>query len=245
MEPILKPGERIDDLQRNSLRIIQNKDGFCFGMDAVLLTGFASAKPTDRLIDLGTGTGIIPILMFGKYGCRECVGVEIQENCADMANRSVMMNEIEDHVRIHKGDIKAVKEDFKAGEYDCVTSNPPYMISEHGIQNPNSPKAISRHEVLVDLDGVVQAAAYLLKDGGAFYMVHRPFRLPEIMSTLQKYRLEPKRMRLVYPHVDDEPNMVLIEARKYGKPRLTVMPPLILMNEDGTYTQEIKETYGF
>jgi len=241
----LKENERIDDLQRNGYGIIQDSERFCFGMDAVLLSGFARANKGNRVLDLGTGTGIIPILMEAKTEASYLAGLEIQPDSADMARRSVILNEIENKVEIVTGDIKEATKLFEKSSFDVVTSNPPYMIGQHGLTNPHSEKAIARHEVLCTLEDVVSAAAALLKPGGNFYMVHRPFRLVEIMNTLTKYRLEPKRMQLVYPFVDKEPNMVLIEANRGGKSRLTVEKPLIVYKEPGVYTDEIYEVYGY
>ena len=242
---ILKEHERIDDLQRNGYKIIQDPCRFCFGMDAVLLSGFARAKEGDRVIDLGTGTGIIPILMEAKTSAAHLTGLEIQEESADMARRSVALNGLENKIDIVTGDIRQAVELFGKSTMDVVTSNPPYMIGQHGLKNPHSEKAIARHEVLCTLEDVISAAAGLLKPGGNFYMVHRPFRLAEIMTCLNKYRLEPKRMRLVYPFIDKEPNMVLIEANRGGRSRLTVEKPLIVYKEQGVYTDEIYDVYGY
>ena len=242
---LLKEHERIDDLQRNGYKIIQDPCRFCFGMDAVLLSGFARADKGDYVIDLGTGTGIIPILMEAKTEAAHLIGLEIQEESADMARRSVALNNLESKIEIVTGDIKQAVELFGKSTMDVVTSNPPYMIGQHGLKNPDSEKAIARHEVLCTLEDVVKAAAALLKPGGNFFMVHRPFRLAEIMTCLSKYKLEPKRMRLVYPFVDKEPNMVLIEANRGGRSRLTVEKPLIVYKEQGVYTDEIYEVYGY
>ncbi|WP_442852421.1 tRNA1(Val) (adenine(37)-N6)-methyltransferase [Butyrivibrio sp. AE2015] len=214
-------------------------------MDAVLLSGFASAPDGGRVLDLGTGTGIIPILMAAKTGAKELVGLEIQPESAEMANRSVILNDLEEKVKIVEGDIKEAGELFEAASFDVVTSNPPYMIGGHGLQNPDGPKAIARHEVLCDLEDVVKAAARCLKPGGKFYMVHRPFRLAEIMVVMNRYKLEPKRMRLVYPFIDKEPSMVLIEGARGGKSRITVEPPLIIYESQHKYTKEIYDIYGF
>lgn len=241
----LKPGERIDDLQRNGYQIIQNPEKFCFGMDAVLLTGFAKAHEKDVLLDIGTGTGIIPLLMSAKYHCAHLTGLEIQEESADMARRSVAMNGLQDRIDIVTGDVREADKIFKSASFDCITCNPPYMIGQHGLTNPKAPKAIARHEILCTLEDVVRTAAKLLKTGGHFYLVHRPFRLAEIMTTLSQYKLEPKRMQLVYPYVDKEPNMVLLEAVRGGKPRMTVEKPLIIFDAPGVYTSEISEVYGF
>lgn len=241
----LKANERIDDLQRNGYQIIQNPEKFCFGMDAVLLTGFAYAGKKDLLLDLGTGTGIIPILMEAKYHPAHLTGLEIQEESADMARRSVALNGLSDTIDIVTGDIREAGSQMKSASFDCITCNPPYMIERHGLTNPEAPKAIARHEILCTLEDVVNAAAKLLKPGGHFFMVHRPFRLAEIMTTLSQYGLEPKRMRLVYPYVDKEPNMVLLEAVRGGKPRMTVEKPLIIFESAGVYTEEIRRDYGF
>jgi tRNA1Val (adenine37-N6)-methyltransferase len=241
----LKPGERIDDLQRNGYGIIQNPEKFCFGMDAVLLTGFARAGEQDVLLDLGTGTGIIPLLMSAKYHCAHLTGLEIQEESADMARRSVAMNGLEDKIDIVTGDIKEADQCFQSASFDCITCNPPYMIGKHGLANPEAPKAIARHEILCTLEDVVRVTAKLLKPGGHFFLVHRPFRLAEIMTTLSQYKLEPKRMQLVYPYVDREPNMVLVEAVRGGRPRMTVEKPLIIFERQGVYMPEIRDVYGF
>ena len=241
----LKENERLDELQRNGYQIIQNPEKFCFGMDAVLLSGFARAKEGDKVLDLGTGTGIIPILMEAKTKAAHLTGLEIQEESADMARRSVLLNGLEDKITIVQGDIKEAGTLFGAASFDVITCNPPYMIGQHGLQNPDAPKAIARHEILCTLDDVVSQAAKLLRPGGNFYMVHRPFRLAEIMVALHDHKLEPKRMQLVYPYVDKEPNMVLIEANRGGKPRITVEKPLIVYKEPGIYMPEIYDIYGY
>ncbi len=245
MESNLRPGERIDDLQRCGYRIIQNKDGFCFGMDAVLLSGFAQVKPGEDALDLGTGTGIIPILLEAKTQGRHFGGLEIQKTSVDMARRSVQLNGLQDKISIVEGDIKEAVSMFGRASFDVVTSNPPYMTGQHGLVNPHLPKAIARHEVLCTLEDVVRQAAALLKENGRFYMVHRPFRLAEIMALMTACKLEPKRMRLVYPFVDKEPNMVLLEGLKGGRSRITVEKPLIVYKEPGVYTDEIYDIYGY
>lgn len=241
----LLPDERIDDLHRNGYQIIQSPNKFCFGMDAVLLSGFARVKQNETCLDLGTGTGIIPILLEGKTQGKQFVGLEIQEESADMARRSVLLNKQEEKVQIVTGDIKEASSIFGAASFDVVTSNPPYMTNQHGLQNPDLPKAIARHEVLCTLEDVVREAAKVLKPNGRFYMVHRPFRLVEIISCLTKYKLEPKRMKLVYPYVDKEPNMVLIEAIKGAKSMVKVEAPLIVYKEPNVYTDEIYDIYGY
>ena len=250
-EQLLHPGEKIDDLQRSGLRIIQDPARFCFGMDAVLLTGFIQeglggrSVAREELLDLGTGTGIIPLLMSAKSDCYFLTGLEIQPDSAEMASRSVKLNGHEERIRILQGDIKEADALFAPASFGIVTCNPPYMIGGHGLQNPDSPKAIARHEVLCSFEDVARAAERLLKSGGHFYLVHRPFRLAEIMTTLRDHGLEPKRMRLVYPYVDREPNMVLLDCTRGGRPRLTVEKPLIVYREPGVYTDEIYEVYGY
>lgn len=241
----LKEGERLDDLQRNGYRIIQNGKLFCFGMDAVLLSGFARVREGERVLDLGTGTGIIPILLAAKTPGEHFTGLEISAVSADMARRSVLLNDLEQRIEIVQGDIKEAGELFTPASFDTVTSNPPYMIGQHGLVNPDIEKAAARHEILCTLEDVIRAAAKLVRPGGRFYMVHRPFRLAEIICTLSAYRLEPKRMQLVYPYVDKEPNMVLIEAVRGGKPRMTVEKPLIVYERPGVYMPEITELYGY
>ena len=242
---ILKENERLDDLQRNGYQIIQNTKKFCFGMDAVLLSGFARVKEGERVMDLGTGTGIIPILLSAKTKASYICGLEIQRESADMAQRSVAYNHLEDKIEICCGDIKEASSCFKPSSFDVITSNPPYMINEHGLKNPMDAKAIARHEVLCSLEDVVRESANLLKPNGRCYYVHRPFRLVEIFEEMRRYNMEPKRMQLVYPYNNREPNMVLIEGVRGGKPRLAVEKPLIIYQEDGTYTDEIYELYGY
>ena len=239
------PGERIDELQRNGYRIIQNPERFCFGMDAVLLSGFARAKKQERCLDLGCGNGIIPILMEAKTEGKHFTGLEIQPESADMARRSVALNGLQDRIDIVEGDIKDASKIFGASSFHVVTTNPPYMTAQHGLTNLYEAKTIARHEVLCNLEDIIRESARLLMPGGRFYMVHRPFRLAEIISLMVQYRIEPKRMRLVYPYVDREPNMVLIEGLRGGKSRMTVEKPLIVYKEPGKYTDEIYDVYGY
>ena len=241
----LKENERIDDLQRNGYQIIQNPEKFCFGMDAVLLSGFVKVKPGAKVLDMGTGTGIIPLLVEAKTQASHISAIEIQEESADMARRSVRLNGLEDKIHIVTGDLKEADKFFDAASFDVITCNPPYMIGQHGLTNPDAPKAIARHEILCTLDDVVRNAAKLLKPGGNFCMVHRPFRLAEIITVMKEYKLEPKRMKLVYPYVDKEPNMVMIEGCRGGKSRMTVEKPLIVYREPNVYTDEIYDVYGY
>lgn len=245
MENDLRPGERFDDLHRNGYKIIQNKKKFCFGMDAVLLSGFASVREGENVLDLGTGTGIIPILLAGKTEGRHFTGLEIQTESADMARRSVLHNHLEDRISIIEGDIREAGKIFPPAFFDVITSNPPYMTGQHGLVNPNKEKAIARHEICCTLEDVVGQTARLIRVGGRFYMVHRPFRLAEILHMLVEYRLEPKRLQFVYPFIDKEPNMVLIEAVRGGRSRVQVEKPLIVYEKPGVYTEEIYDIYGY
>lgn len=245
MEIKLKPGERLDELHRNGYYIIQNTQKFCFGMDAVLLSGFAKVKQSERALDLGTGTGIIPVLLEAKTEGEHFTGLEIQKESAEMASRSVALNHLEDKIDIVTGDIKDASVLFGASSFDVITTNPPYMIGSHGISSSSQAKAIARHEILCTLDDILLESAKLLKPKGRFYMVHRPFRLAEILSKMTAHGIEPKRMRLVYPFIDREPNMVLLEGLLGGNSRLTVEKPLIVYKEKGVYTDEIYDVYGY
>ena len=241
----LKPGERLDDLQIRGYRIIQSPGRFCFGMDAVLLSAFAKVKKGERALDLGTGTGILPILLEAKNGGESYTGLEIQEESADMARRSVLYNHLEDRVRIVTGDIREAAALFGAASFHVITVNPPYMIGAHGLKNDNEAKYIARHEVLCTLEDVVREAAGLLRPGGRFYMVHRPRRLSEIMAAFHRWHLEPKRMKLVHPFVDREANMVLLEAVRGGGVMMKVEAPVIVFQAPGVYSREIRDVYGY
>ncbi len=226
---LLHPGERLDDLQLSGYWIIQNPQKFCFGVDAVLLTNFVKVKPGETVLDLGTGNGVIPILLAGKTAGGYFTGLEIQAESADMARRSVKYNVLEERVSIVEGDIKEAAEIFKPASFDVITTNPPYMINEHGLKNAGDARTIARHEVLCSLDDILRESAKLLPESkGRFYMVHKPFRLAEIMVKMCAYKIEPKRIQFVHPYVDKEPTMVLIEGMKGGKSRVKVEPPIIL-----------------
>ena len=240
----LKSDERLDDLQVNGYEIIQHPGKFCFGMDAVLLSNFAKVKSGERALDLGTGTGIIPILLTAKTEGEQFVGLEIQEESADMAMRSVAHNHLQEKVQIVKGDIKEASAIFGNASFDVITTNPPSMIGQHGIANASDTKAIARHEVLCTLDDILRESAKILRPGGRFYMVHRPFRLAEILSKMVEVKIEPKRMRLVHPYIDKEPNMVLIEGKRGGNSRMTIERPLIVYQDVGVYSDELLGEYG-
>ncbi len=241
---ILIENERIDDLDCNGFCIIQNPSYFCFGMDAVLLSNFAVSRPSARVIDLGTGTGVIPLLMRAKNKGKEFTGLEIQPEIAEMASRSIKLNHVEDSCRIVEGDIKNIRSIFSPGEFDVVTSNPPYIKSSDGLKNDNSSVNIARHEIMVNLEEVIEAASYLLNSGGSFCMVHKPFRIPEIIGLLKKNKLEPKRIQFVQPSISKEPNMVLVESVKGGGAFCRVLPTLIVYGENGEYTEQLLKYYG-
>lgn len=244
MTNYLKPDERLDDLQIKGYEIIQHPGKFCFGMDAVLLSNFARVKKGEQVLDLGTGTGIIPILLAAKTDGSKFVGLEIQPESADMAKRSILHNHLEHKIEIVNGDIKEAANLFGGASFDVITTNPPYMIGQHGIANASDTKAIARHEVLCTLDDILRESAKVLRPGGKFYMVHRPFRMAEIMSKMIVAGIEPKRMRMVHPFVDKEPNMVLIEGARGGHSRMTVEKPLIVYKSVGEYSDELLGEYG-
>ncbi len=244
MKTLLKENERIDDLQRKGYRIIQNPDYFCFGMDAILLSGFANVKKGEQVLDMGPGTGIIPILLEAKTMGESFVGLEIQQSVADMASRSVRLNQLEDKIEIVCGDIKEASTILPCCFFDVITCNPPYMNQTHGIVNPTKPKAIARHEILCNFEDIAREASKLLKPKGRLYLVHRPRRLMDLLCTLRKYHLEPKRMRYIHPFKEEEANMVLVEALHNGGVQMRVESPLIVYDEPGKYTQEVLQIYG-
>ena len=239
----LNPDERLDDLQRDGYKLIQNSKIFCFGMDAVLLSSFAIVNEGDKALDLGTGNGVIPILLKARTKGKYFTGLEIQDINVDMARRSVEYNQIQADVEIIKGDIKEASAIFGGASFDVVTTNPPYMNENHGLQNPESHKAIARHELLCTLEDVIREGAKVLKPTGRFFMVHRPHRLVEIFELMRKYGIEPKRMRLVHPFLHKPANMVLVEGVRGGKPMLKVEEPLIIYEEQGKYTKEVIDLY--
>ncbi len=228
----LKPEERIDDLEFKNLKIIQNKNGFCFGIDSILL------------IDLGTGTGIISILLSGKTQETSFVGVEIQPEVAEMAERSVKLNNLQNKIQIINENILNLKNIYKAKSFDAVVTNPPYKKINTGIQNEENKKQISRHEITASLQDFIHISAYLLKDYGEFYMVHRPERLVDIFSIMRQEKIEPKKIQFVYPNKSKKTNLVLIKGIKNGNPFLEFENNLYVYNEDGTYTDEILTIYN-
>ena len=240
---MLKIGEKIEDLDLKGLKIIQNKDWFCFGIDAVLLADFAEAKHKSKVVDFGTGTGIIPLLMEGRYSPCEIIGIEIQEEVAEMAQRSIKLNNLEDKIKILNEDIKNYK-NIGPGSFDIVVSNPPYKKDSTGLKNPTDKKAISRHEILITLEDIIFSASKLLKSGGKLCMIHRPERLSHILLGFEKYGFAPRRLRFVHPKLGKSPTMILVEGVRSGGDFLKVDPPLYVYNEDGSYTEEINRIYG-
>lgn len=239
----IKPNERVDDLHRNGRLIIQDPKRFCFGVDAVILSGFADVRKKETVLDLGTGTGVIPILLEAKTDGAHFTGLEIQAESVEMARRSVLLNGVSEKISIVEGDIKNAAELFPLSSFDVITSNPPYMNKGGGLLNEYSPKAVARHELLCTLHDVVFAASRLLKPNGRFYLVHRPHRLTDVLVELRQNGLEPKALRFVHSHQNKAPVMVLIYATRGGNPMLRVSPPLIIYKEDGAYTNEIYDIY--
>ena len=225
---LLKQGERLDDLQLNGLELIQNPEKFCFGIDAVILSNFAKVRVGETVLDMGTGNGILPVLLSAKTEGKHFCGLEIQPEMADMARRSVKYNGLQDKIEIVTGDIKEAANIFKPAFFDVIVTNPPYMIADHGLRNPEDAKAIARHEVLCSLDDILRESMKLLHDRGRFYMIHRPFRLTEIMVKMNQYKIEPKRLHFIYPNIQKEPTMVLIEGMRGAKSRVKIEPPIIL-----------------
>lgn len=240
--PEINNNETIDDLQ-NGFHIIQKSDGFRFGIDAVLLSDFAKCS-ADRMIDLCTGTGVIPVLLAAKTGIKRFDAIEIQPEIAEMAQRSVQLNQLSDRIHIKCADLKEAPVIYGKSVFDAVSVNPPYMKFGSGLRNPDNAKLISRHEIKCTLEDVISVSAALLKPHGKLFMVHRPHRLTDIISTMREYRLEPKILRFVAPHIGKEPNLVLINGVKDSAPELKLLPQLYVYDTNGNYTKEIDEIYG-
>lgn len=242
---LARSNERIDDLERNGYKIIQNPEVFCFGIDAILLSHFAKVtKASQKILDIGTGTGIIPIMMHATYQKGSYTGIDIQADMVEMATRSSKLNHIEESVAFRSVDITRYKEHFSWEQFDIITTNPPYMKGEAGLKNEHPGMSIARHEIACTLEDIIAASSYMLKNKGKLYMIHRPHRLIDITTHMRKYNIEPKRMRFVHPKRDKAPTMVLIEAVRNGGPELRVEAPLIVYNDKGVYTDEIYEIYG-
>lgn len=241
----LKDNERIDDLQLNNLKIIQNKDGFCFGIDSVLLSDFSKEIPTgSTVLDLGTGTGILGILLCGKTKLSKIYGIDVQEEVCQMAKRSIKLNNLENRFEIINDNIKNLNTIFENCSIDAIVSNPPYKKDNSGLKNESKTKLISRHEITATLEDFIEIASKLLKNNSSLYMVHRPERLSDLFYLLRKYKLEPKKLRMVQSYFDSKPKLVLVKATKNAKSFLNIENPLIIYNKDGTYTNEILKIYG-
>lgn len=245
----LNENERIDDLEIKGMKIIQNKNGFCFGIDSVLLSDFAKEiKNGAKCVDLGTGTGILGILLCAKTNLSQIIGIEIQEEVAEMANRSIILNNLENKFKIININLKEIKNNkinyLEKNSFDYIITNPPYKKLNTGKINENKKKLISRHEITANLDDFIEVANYLLKDKGTIFMVHRPERLADIIEKMRKEKIEPKEIKFVYPKVNEEPNLILIKGVKNAKPFLKINKPLYIYNEDGSYTNEILKIYN-
>lgn len=245
MEIILKDNERIDDLQLNNLKIIQNKDGFCFGIDAVLLSDFAKdIRNNSKVLDLGTGTGIVSTLLCAKTKLSKIYGIDIQNDVCDMAARSIKLNNLEDKFEIINSNIKDLNNIFEEASFDAIVSNPPYKKDNSGLKNETEAKLISRHEITASLEDFIKISSKLLKNNGSIYIVHRPERLSDLFYLLKKYNLEPKKLRMVQSYIDSKPKLILVKATKNAKSFLNIEEPLIIYNKDGSYTNEIFKIYG-
>lgn len=241
---LVKDGETLDDLQLKDICIIQKREGFRFGIDAVLLANFANVKKKHKEMDLCTGTGIVPFIIKGKKEPEKIVGLEIQNKFVEMANRSIKINGFNDTMEFLHGDLKD-KELLKSiGRFDVVTVNPPYKLEKSGIVNPNDKYAIARHEVMCNLDNVIEACRIVLKDNGRLYMVHRPERLADIFCIMRKYKIEPKRVQMVHPNTKKPANILLVEGQRDGGAYLKWEPPIYVYNDDGSFSKEINEIYG-
>ena len=244
MEVNIGKDESIDDLQLNGLQLMQKEQGFRFGVDAVLLSHFANVKKKHRVIDLCTGTGIVSFLVYGKYKPQEVIGLEIQDDMVEMANRSSKLNDTSDIVKFVQGDLKDKALLDSLGRFDVVTVNPPYKLNNAGILNPNDKLAIARHEIMCNLEDVIVSARRLLKDNGRMFIVHRPERLADIFGLMRKYKIEPKRVRLVQPNTKKAPNIVLVEGQRDGGAFLKWEETLYVYDDNGNYSEEINRIYG-
>lgn len=241
---LVRQDETLDDLQLKGIELIQKKDAFRFGVDAVLLANYAQIKNRHSVMDLCSGTGIVPFIIAGKTECKNIKGLEIQRDMVEMAQRSVLLNDLEQRMEFIQGDLKD-KELLKSlGRFDVVTVNPPYKLRNSGIINHKDKNAIARHEILCTLEDVIEASRILLKDNGRLFMVHRPERLADIFCLMRKYKIEPKTVRMVHPNVNKAPNIVLIEGQRDGGSYLKFLEPLFVYKEQGGYSEEIDRIYG-
>lgn len=235
-----KMSEKVDELIQGNCKIIQDKDKFCFGIDSLLISKFATARLNDEVFDLGTGTGVIPLVMSHTTKAKHFTALEVQVQSVDMARRSVELNGLENKISVVECDIKNVGKKFNKNAADVVVSNPPYMTLNQGEASPKDSKSIARTEILCRLEDVVSAADFLLKPNGKFFMIHRPNRLGEIFAVCLKFKLVVKRLQLIYPFADKSPTMVMIEARKNVKQDLKILEPLIMYSNPGVYSEQLK-----
>lgn len=241
---LVKEDESLDDLQLDGINIIQKKEGFRFGIDAVLLANFANVKSKHTVIDLCTGTGIVPLIIKGKRKPKKITGVEIQREFVEMANRTKAINSFEDDINFIEGDLKDETLIKSLEKADVVTVNPPYKLHNAGILNPLDKLSIARHEVMCNLEDVIKASRKLLKDNGRLYMIHRPERLADIFTLMRKYKIEPKRVRMIHPNTKKAANIVLVEGQRDGGAFLKWEPALFVYDDHGNYSKEIDEIYG-
>lgn len=240
---VLYENERIDDLQFADLHIIQSKNDFRFSMDSVLISDFAPLQNRMRICDLGTGTGIIPLLLYGRNNTVTCDAVEILPSAAERAARSMLLNGVSEHITVHCADLRNIRSLLPHGQYALVTSNPPYAVAGAAIPSPNPAIQGARQEETCTFEDVVSAANWLLKYHGRFCFMLPAYRLAEVFSTLQAYHLEPKRLRMVHSKKDKEARLMLVETMKGVSSGIQVLPPLIVHNDDGTDTDELKRIY--
>lgn len=238
---MLYPGERIDCIGFSDLKLIQKPKDFCYGVDAVVLADFAARKQARSIVDLGTGTGIIPLILSHKTEAETIYGIEYQQESFERALRNARLNGLTDRVRFIHADVSEF--DGLQGWADAVTANPPYMPDNGGLTNSSEAKAIARHEIRGQLEDFIRCARNLLKERGDFYMIHRPFRLVDIFSLCRQYRLEPKEMRLIAPQKGEVPNLVLLHCVKNGGRELKLLKELYVYQENGAYTEEIERIY--
>ena len=245
MDINLNENERIDDLEFKNLKIIQNKNNFCFGIDAVLISDFAkNIKKDSTVIDLGTGNGIIPILLCGKTELKEIIGVEIQKDVASLAKKNIKLNNLEKKFKIINENIINLKNKLKNKKFDVVITNPPYKKLNSGLKNESENKLISRHEVTASLEDFVRASKDLLVDKGEFYMVHRPERLVDVMTILRANNIEPKVLKMIFSDRNSEPKLFLIKGIKNAKPFLRIEKNLYIYDDEKNYTEEILKIYN-
>ncbi len=235
--------ERIDDLQLKNLKIIQDTESFCFGIDAVLLSYMAENSKAERIVDLCSGNGIVGILLAGKTDAKEIHCVEIQKKQADLAKRSVAINELSDRVFVHNIDLKNSFDVLGKGVFDAVTCNPPYMKAMDGIVSKGDEIAIARHEIMCNLEDVIFAASKLLKSKGKLFLVHKPERLVDIFCLMRKYKIEPKKLCMVHPSSAKKANIVLVEGALDGGRELKMTEPIYVYDENGSYSDKINEIY--